>query len=97
MDRVLGVLNVLLNKGDREDLLALVGALARGGSDSAVEKRVELLEDGSALSRLGARLAADAEVLLERVESGSAWGVGETSAFASCQSENSNSPFSSPG
>lgn len=73
MDARLGVLDVLLDEGDREDLLALVGGLARGSGDSTVEKRVELLEDGSALSRLGTSLATDAEVLLERVESGSAY------------------------
>jgi len=81
VDAVLGVLDVLLDEGDGEDLLALVALLARGGGDSAVEKRIVLLEDGSALSRLGASLAANAEVLLQRIESGSACRLEETSAL----------------
>jgi len=45
-DPVLGVLDVLFNERDREDLLLLIGAPARRGRDAAVEEGVVLLEDG---------------------------------------------------
>ena len=70
MNSVLGVLDVLLDERDREDLLLLVGSSSRGGSDSAVKESGELLEDGGFETRL-LEISSDVEMLLEVVLSGS--------------------------
>lgn len=72
LDTILGVLDVLLDEADREDLLALVGALARSRRHATVEEGVELLKDGRLGGASFARgVGADAEVLLEGIEGGS--------------------------
>lgn len=43
---VLGVLNVLFHKSDRQDLLLLARRSARGRRHPTVQERVEFLEDG---------------------------------------------------
>ena len=95
LDAVLGVLNVLLDEADREDLLALVGALARSRRHATVKERVVLLEDRR-LNRasFGRSVGADAEVLLEGIESGSTC----EEALAKLEGEERrNTPCSSPG
>jgi hypothetical protein len=68
-DPALGVLDVLLDEADREDLLLLVGPPAGRGGDAGMEERVVLFEDGRVL-RDGCvvDLAADAEVLLQIID-----------------------------
>ena len=70
LDSVLGVLDVLLDERDREDLLFLVGSSSRGGGDSSVKKSGELLEDGGFQTRF-LEVSSDVEMLLEVVLSGS--------------------------
>lgn len=66
MDSVLGVLDVLLDESDGEDLLLLVGSSSRGGGDSSVKKSRELLEDRGFETRL-LEVSSDVEVLFEVV------------------------------